>query len=215
MDAPGKSWFSLSVSSRPLVQEASAIRNLLGKHKLVAPSVIHSLPHPQLGLTHPITLTIEHLDDGSMWRAGLADLAISEQARSRSEAIQKLSGSLVNTFEMLEQDPARGPQTWGEAAADRLPTPTLEAALFGSGASGVGGCGASPRHLKSGRRATNPIVRKALFGLGEPVQPHASPASPTVPTELLDSYEDGSKDFRHLNAILSQVDSFPVLCAVR
>lgn len=96
---------------KALAKEANAVRGLLGKHTLVASSVIHSLPHPQLGLKHPLTLTIEHLN-GSTWRAGLADLALSEQARARSAAIQKLSQSLVSTFELLEQDPDRGPQTW-------------------------------------------------------------------------------------------------------
>jgi hypothetical protein len=94
-----------------LSREAGQIYDLLKSHPPTEQVVVHTLPHPDLVLIRPITLTLVS-SRGSKWQATLADLPLTAQATTKSAAVQRFRKLLPTTYLAMEQDPSADPEMW-------------------------------------------------------------------------------------------------------
>jgi hypothetical protein len=73
--------------------------------------VVHALPHPELALVAPTTVTLAPIAAAS-WQANLPELSLAVRAKTREAAIRGLLRTLVNKYLTLEPDPTRDLPTW-------------------------------------------------------------------------------------------------------
>jgi hypothetical protein len=101
----------LQTQAKVLAREATVIYELMKEHGPSELIVVNSLPHPDLVLIQPISLTLVPVK-GVRWRAALRELALSGNAADRDAAVRVVLRRLASTYLTLEQEPSADPEAW-------------------------------------------------------------------------------------------------------
>lgn len=101
----------LKRDANALAGVAVGIYDLLRKNPPSELVVVHALPHPELALQGPTTLSLAPIR-GRRWQAVLPELAIAGAGETEESAVRAVVKTLTSGYLTLERDPSADPERW-------------------------------------------------------------------------------------------------------